>query len=270
MGDQARAQWVRFGRELRRVRAQQGMTQQQLGKSVSVSYAMISAIERGVRGARRDLVEQIDHLLSTKGSLLRLWETVGSSSGGFPDWFRSTADLEQRASEIKTSQPLLIHGLLQTEGYARTILRDGRPTDTEAEIDELVAGRLERQAVMERDRPPSFLMVLDETAVRRPVGGREIMKAQLTRVLEASERSHVVVQVLPQASANNPALNGPFTLITAEETEILYMETPLSGTVIDAPRIVGQYGRLLGDIRGVALPPRESRVLIDTVRGEYS
>lgn len=270
MGEVSKPQWVRFGRELRRLRTQSGMTQQQLGKSIAVSYAMISAIERGVRGTRREHVEQIDRTLSTGGALLRMWETLRAGAGGFPDWFQGVVELEQRAREIKTSQPLLIHGLLQTEDYARAILRDRRPTDTEAEIEELVAGRMERQAVLKRNRPPTLLMMLDETAIRRPVGGRETMKAQLTRLLDATVNPQVVIQIVPQSTENNPALNGPFTLLATEETEVLYMETPLFGTAIDSPEAIGHYERLFGDIRGVALPPRESRKLIEAVRGEFS
>ncbi|GAB3214044.1 hypothetical protein GCM10027294_51020 [Marinactinospora endophytica] len=199
-----------------------------------------------------------------------MWETLGHGGGGFPEWFQGTVELEGRAREIKTSQPLLIHGLLQTEKYARTILRDGRPMDTDEEIDELVVGRMERQNVLKRERPPSFLMVLDEAAIRRPVGGREIMAAQLAHLLEAMEKPQIVIQIIPQATENNPALNGSFTLLTTEESEVLYMETPLSGTAVDSPEVIGRYERIFGDIRAVALPPQESRKLIETVRRELS
>lgn len=268
MVERVKHQWVRFGRELRRLRSQSGLSQQQLGKEIMVSHAMISAIERGSRGARREHVEQFDRVLATGGALLHTWERL-SESNGFPSWFRGVVSLEQQATEIKSFQPLLVHGLLQTEDYARTILRDGRPTDTDSEIDELIAGRMARQSILSGERPPLLLVVLDETVIRRPVGGREIMGAQLDRLLEATGSSRVTIQVVPQATENNPGLSGPFTLLTVDGAETLYMETPLSGAPIETLEEVSQYLRLFGDIRGVALPPRESRNLIETVRGEF-
>ncbi|MDA0566038.1 helix-turn-helix domain-containing protein [Streptomonospora sp. S1-112] len=269
MVERTNPKWVRFGRELRRIRDQSGLSQQQLGREISVSHAMISAMERGARGARREHVERIDQVLSTGGTLVRALERL-SEHNGFPTWFRGVVSLEQQATEIKSFQPLLVHGLLQTEDYARTILRDGRPMDTDAEIEELVQARMARQSILASDHAPLLLLVLDETAIQRPVGGPRIMRAQLDHLLEASESSRVTLQIVPLATENNPGLSGPFTLLYVQGADILYMETPLSGAPVEALEEVSQYARLLGDIRGVALPPRESRKLIEAARGEFT
>ncbi|MFB9801453.1 helix-turn-helix domain-containing protein, partial [Streptomonospora salina] len=199
MVERVNQRWVRFGRELKRLRTKAGLSQHQLGKEIAVSHAMISAIERGARGARREHVEQFDQVLSTGGALLRSWERL-SENNGLPSWFRGVASLEQQATEIKSFQPLLVHGLLQTEDYARTILRDGRPMDSDSAIDELVYGRMARQAAFTDGNMPLLLGVLDETVIRRPVGGPTVMKPQLERLLQASESSRVTLQVVPQAT----------------------------------------------------------------------
>lgn len=262
-------QWVRFGRELRRLRTYAGLSQQQLGKEVAVSYGLISAFERGIRGPKPEHVEQIDKVLSTGGSLFRMWETLSASSG-LASWFRGVVALEQQASEIREYNPMLVPGLLQTESYARTILRDGQSADTDAEIEEQVQARLERQSLLSSQRPPLVFVVLDEAVLRRSTGGREIMSNQLGHLLEASAGSRIVVQVVPMATEHHPGLSEAFQLITTPETgEILYMETRISGTPVEAPEGVAEYVRLFGDLRGAALPELESRKLLEKIRGEF-
>ncbi|GAA3740031.1 transcriptional regulator with XRE-family HTH domain [Spinactinospora alkalitolerans] len=269
MVDKVNPQWLKFGKQVRLLRERHGLSQDQLSRSMTISPAMLSAIERGIRGCKPEHAEQIDRALNTGGRVRRLWEGLPSGNG-FPDWFRDVVELQREASEIREYHPLLIPGLLQTEEYARTILRDGQPTDSAAEIDEQVRARMDRQSILSSDRPPLLLVVLDETLLRRPIGGREIMGRQLEHLLEASAIPHVVIQVVPMATEHHPGLSGAFTLITVPNRGVvLYMETRISGTPVDDPDGVEEYVRLYGELRGVALPPAASRGLIEKVRGEF-
>lgn len=269
MVQKVNAQWLRFGRQVRLHREQARLSQDQLARMIPVSPAMLSAIERGVRGVKPGYAEQFDEALNTDGKLRHLWENLNKSNG-FPLWYRDVVRMEREASEIREYHPLLIPGLLQTKEYARTILRDGRPADTDLEINELVTARMERQSILAADRPPLLLAVLDETVLRRPIGGREIMGRQLDHLLEASTGPHVVVNVVPLNTEHHPGLSGPFTLITVpEKGEILYLETRRSGAPVDDEDEVRNYVRLYGELRSVALPPAASRELIKTVRGDF-
>lgn len=269
MSQNVKLQWARFGRELRRLRIQAGLSQHQVGKHIAVTYAMISSIERGVRGARREHVVQLDQLFSTNGALQRMWDSL-SASRRFPAQFQGIDALEPEASEIREYQSMVVPGLLQTEDYARTVLRDGQRSDTDAEIDSQVHTRLERQSILADTRPPLLLVVLDEGVLRRPIGGRTIMKGQLDNLLEVSAGSRVLVHIVPLATEHHPGLSEGFWLFTLPDgSEMLYMETRFSGNTEEDAEAVAYYTRLFSELRGAALPLPESRRLIKWIREEF-
>ncbi|GLU45716.1 transcriptional regulator [Nocardiopsis ansamitocini] len=237
---------------------------------MTIEPAMLSAIERGTRRAKADHAQQIDKALSTGGKLSRLLESLTTNNGS-PSWFRDILALEKQATEIDEYDPILIPGLLQVEGYARTILRDGRPGDSDAEIEELVQSRMKRKALLGGGQPPRVLVVLDEMAVRRPVGGHAIMTAQLQNLLDATANSYVVVQVVPFATHRHPGLSGAFRLLRGPEIgEILYLETAIGGSPVDDTDHVANCTHMFGDLRGVALPPDKSREFIaDVIKGGF-
>ncbi|MDA2805108.1 helix-turn-helix domain-containing protein [Nocardiopsis suaedae] len=268
MTDRSRPQWVKIGRELRRLRLQAGMTQTQLGKRVMMSYGTISGLERGVRGTKPEHLAQLDQALSTDGTLTRMWEGLNTYSG-LPEWFQGVAVLEQEATEIREYSPLLIPGLLQTEEYARAIIQIGQPSNTYEEIDEQVQARLERQKVHSASRPPLMTAVLDEAVLRRPIGGREIMSRQLEHLLEMVATSHVTVQVVPLDCSHHPGLDGTFSLFTTPERgRVAYTETRIAGTLVEAAQDVSDYTRVFEELRGAAFPVTTSCSLISTALGE--
>ncbi|GAA3750249.1 helix-turn-helix domain-containing protein [Salinactinospora qingdaonensis] len=269
MPKKVKPQWVGFGRELRRWREQQGFTQGQLGDRVSISYGLVSAFERGTQAPKLDYVERIDQALSSGGALVRLWHAANKGNG-LASWFRGLASLIQQASELREYNPMLIPGLLQTNDYARTILRAGQPGDTDDEIEEQVAARMSRQSILSSERPPHLVEILDEAVLRRPVGGREIMAQQLKRLLDAISGSRLTLQVIPLSTEHHPGLSEAFSLVAVPERgEALYMETRMSATAVDEPEVVAAYNRHFGDLRGAALPPAASRELIESIRGEF-
>ncbi len=261
--------WVKIGRQIRANRERAGLSQRELAKRVLMSPAMLSAMERGARGIKREHLERLDKALGTGGTLIDSWDT--SSDLGLPEWYQDGAERERAAFEIREYSPLLVPGLLQTEEYARTILRAGLPTKTPAEIKELTRGRMERQATLKAECPPRLLVILDEGMLRRPIGGRETMRGQLARLLKASNEPNISIQVVPYETEHHPGLSEAFTLYAIHDKgTVLYIETRRTGTGTDSPDDVDDYSRLFGDLLGAALPVAASRKLIERIQGEFS
>ncbi|QVQ52197.1 helix-turn-helix domain-containing protein [Spiractinospora alimapuensis] len=256
----------RFGAQLRKYREQAAVSQSALARDIPLAQSMLSAIELGKKSTKEHIVARIDEVLRTGGTLHRAWHSY-RQLGGHADWFKGIVQQEQKASVIREYGLALVPGVLQTRSYARTVIRDGRPTDLEKEIDELVSARMERKALLEAERPPQLCTVLDETVLTRPVGGHATMREQLEHLLDSSLNERITIQVVPFDTRRCPGLSGPFTLITTPgEPEILYAETPLRGEAVDDPETVSQYNRLFGALQGVAYPPDESRDKMHEIR----
>lgn len=263
-----RPQWVKLGREMRRLREKAGLTQSQLGNQLAMSYGAISGIERGVRGTKPEYLARIDRVLSTEGALYGMWQATNDGHG-MASWSRDAADLEKGARAIQICQTLLVPGLFQTEGYMRSIIGSGQTVDTREEIEEGVQARLQRQEIIAGESPPLVQAVLDETVLRRPVGGPATMREQLAKLVELSQRPRIAIQVVPVSTGYYPGLDGVFHLYTLHDRrEALYTETKVSSLVLEDPQDVDMYKRAWGEARGLALPPHESRALIERINGE--
>ncbi|MFC4565763.1 helix-turn-helix domain-containing protein [Nocardiopsis mangrovi] len=270
MAKKVQPQWRRFGRELRRWRDQAGLTQSDLGGQVSISYGLVSAFERGIHVPKLAHVERIDHALSSRGALIRLWQAANDGNG-LAAWFQGLASLIQQATQLREYNPMLIPGLLQTEEYARAILRAGQPADTDADIEEQVKARMKRQAVLFAERPPHLIEVLDEAVLRRPIGGRETMGKQLEHLLKVSSEARVALHVIPFDTEYHPGLSEGFSLFAVpDKGEAVFMETRMTAAAHDDPEVVSSYMAHFSDLRGAALPVPASRKLIERIRGEFS
>lgn len=262
-------QWVKLGREMRRLREKAGLTQAQLGNQLSMTYGAISSIERGIRGTKPEYLARIDRVLSTEGALYGMWQAM-SDGHGLASWFQDAADFEKSARAIHICQALLIPGLFQTEEYMRAVIASGQTADTEEEIEERVEARLKRQQVLNGDNKPLVQAVIDETVLRRPVGGRKTVTAQLAHLAAESTKPRVTIQVVPLNTGYYPALDGVFHLYTLHDRrEVLYMETKVASTVVEDPVDVDKYKRAWSEARGFALPPEASRELIGRVEKEF-
>src|SRR6266851_9453896 len=184
-----------FGAELRYYRNRAGMSQELLAGRVFCSADLIAKIEKGQRTSSVTLTGALDAVpeLRTEEALTRLRGHLKDAFKfrAYPGWFHDWPDKEAAAKTLRSFQPLLVPGLLQTENYARAVLRT-RIGATDDEIDELVAGRMERQAILDRDKPPTFWAILDEGVLRRPVGGASVMRGQITHLIETARRPSVV------------------------------------------------------------------------------
>jgi hypothetical protein len=269
----------RLARELTRLREERGMTIRDAATALEWDPSKLSRVEGLQRGM---IVRDVRRLLNLyevtdEGQREALFELAREAKQR--GWWQAYADvmpseyanligLEAEAAEIRTYQPELIHGLLQTEDYARAIIRAGRPGDTAAEVDRRVELRMTRQQILDRPDPPRLRVVLNEAAIRRVVGGPDVMRAQLTSLTAERERSNVTVQVLPFIAGVHPAMaSGPFVLLEfpkAADPGVVNAENLTGSLSLDAPDDFRQYVRTFDFLQAAALGPRESTDMLIT------
>ncbi|WP_371538519.1 helix-turn-helix domain-containing protein [Streptomyces sp. NBC_01023] len=252
-----------FGWELRRQREAAGLKQGQLGDIIFCTGSLIGQIETTKKIPTRDFAERADAALGTDGVFSRLVGLVLRSQ--LPTWFQPYAEMEARAAYISTYQAQLVYGLLQTEAYARAVLATGLPDDLEG----LVAARVERQRILERERPPLTWAILDEAALYRPIGGREVMRNQLARLLDYADHRWTRIQVLPFTAGEHASLDGSFTVMRFEDDpDIIYTEDLISGHMTASPETVRESTRRYAHLQAAALSVEASAALIARVMEE--
>ena len=180
------------------------------------------------------------------------------------------ARLEAEAVELGAYNNSVVHGLLQTEEYARAVFGGRRPSFTEDELEQRVAARMARQEIVTGAKArPAFSFVQCESTLRRPIGGRMVMRRQLERLLEIGQLRNVDLQVLPLNREENSGVDGSFRLLRLRDgTTVGHTEVQFVSCVIGNPRDVQILEIRYGTIRAQALTPRESLAFIDKVRGE--
>ncbi|WP_307841067.1 helix-turn-helix transcriptional regulator [Streptomyces sp. GESEQ-4] len=255
-----------FGSLLRYFRERAGMTQEGLGKYVGYSKSQVAMVERGERPPKGKLVEIADEVLGAQGALLAAGRKLRASR--FPSWFEDYADLEAKATAIYMYANHVIPGLLQTEAYARAVFSQENPPYEDDELEARTAARLDRQRVLQRKPVPVVGFVLDEHTLKRPIGGKHILKEQLTQLLEVGQRRNVTIQVMPTDREVHAGLNGSMTLLeTDERTQIAYAEAPGGGYFVSEQPHLGNMFAQYGILRAQALNPEESAQLISEVTG---
>ena len=242
-------------------RAAKGLTQEQAGEAIHYSGSLIGMIETGKRIPTPDVAARLDDLLGMDGLIIKLVEEARRDRA--PAWFRPWAEIEREATSLRSYQASVLPGLLQTEAYARAVLSSGPLAGPD--VDQFVAARLDRQAVtLERDRPPLAVFVMDEAALRR--GKSETMHEQLNHLVKMSERSHVMVHVVPLSAGAHPGQAGPFVIAGFDEgDDVAYLDDQLQGRVVSESSQVAQLKRTWDAIRSVALPRDQSADLIREV-----
>lgn len=252
-----------FGSELRHYRTKAGLTIEQLAEKINYSTSQISAIETGRRPPTREFAKLADDALGTDDALTRLWPLTRKSP--FPVWFHRWVDIEESAHTLKTWQPLLVPGLLQTESYARTLVSQ-RPDLRPDQIDTIVAARMQRQEILSREKPPLLCVMLDEGILYRPIGTKRIMREQLLTLIEAAQRPRITLQVVPTESQALLGLEGAFVIASVPgETDFAYVDGVNQGYVTDRDSDVEAIANRFEAIRSLALPMPESLDLIAKV-----
>ncbi|WP_210582652.1 helix-turn-helix transcriptional regulator [Streptomyces sp. GESEQ-4] len=246
-----------YGFELRRHREVAGLTQKQLGDILNYTGSMVGQIETARKLPTPEFSQRADTALETGGLLYRLVDLVLRSQ--LPAWFQQVAELEVRATEIGTFQTHMVHGLLQTEAYARAVLS----VLDESNLDDRTAVRLARQRIFEKKEPPVFWMIVSEAALYQEIGGREVMRNQLAHLLGFESNPRINVQVLPFSAGAHAGLTGSYNVYRfASDPTIVYTEGYGSGHPTANPDTVKDCSLRYDHLQAAALSLRDSADLI--------
>jgi hypothetical protein len=200
--------------------------------------------------------------LARRASTPGWWATY---SDILPDWFETYLGLEAAASVIRSFELQFVHGLFQTEDYARAVIMLGHPAAPGWEIDNRVSQRMKRQDLLTAPDPPRVWSVMDETALRRPVGGRQAMRSQLHRLLEVAELPRVSLQVVPFGHGGHAGAGGSFTILRFAEPDlsaVVYIEQLTSALYLQARTDVDHYLDVMNRLTADALTPAGTARLI--------
>ncbi|MGW3355774.1 helix-turn-helix domain-containing protein [Streptomyces bungoensis] len=262
------AVFVVLGKQLKLLRERAGLSQKEFGRLVGYGPDQISAMERGVRTPRPEFLERADELLDAAGLfkevIPQVEEAMTKARTRHPEWYRSYAALEAEAVELHHYCNHAVHGLLQTEAYARVVFAKRRPFLSEETIEKRVADRLSRQQVFQRWPAPVVSYILEEVVLDRPIGGSHVHAEQLRHLLHVGSRRNVEIQVMPTHVQEHPNMDGAFNLLVPKGyPQVAYTEVQGHPRLITDTEEVRKIADRYGIMRAMALPPTESRTLIE-------
>ncbi|MFE7776630.1 Scr1 family TA system antitoxin-like transcriptional regulator [Streptomyces sp. NPDC057445] len=255
----------------RKMRARKGWTQEQLGKELGYTAAAVSAMETCAQPASDEMLVKLERVLGDgMGIFEQAREYVRLDK--YPAQFKNYALLEQKAVGLHLYATLVVHGLFQTEEYARALIGGGYPPLPEHRVEELVEARLARRALFEREPVALIEVVLEESVLRRTIGSEDVMRGQMRHLAECARRRNVTLQVLPLdagLSGEYAGAYGGMNLIeTPDHDRLVYLEPQDESLLIKDPGKVSTYAQRYARIRAQALHPRESLGLVEQLAGE--
>ncbi|WP_327346211.1 helix-turn-helix transcriptional regulator [Streptomyces europaeiscabiei] len=252
-----------YGYELRRCREAASLTQKQLGDILGYTASLVGQIETARKCPTLEFSERVDVALETGGLLSRLAVLVMRHQ--LPAWFQQVAEIEVRAAEIYTFHTHMVQGLLQTEAYVRAVLGALDGTD----LDDRTAVRLARQRVFDKEEPPVLWAVLSEAALYQKIGGPDVMRGQMLKLLAFESNPRINVQILPFEAGAHAGLTGSFNLYRFDrDPDIVYMEGYGSGHPTANPDTVKNCSLRYDHLQAAALSLRDSAELIRRVMEE--
>lgn len=260
--------WHLIGAQLAMFRRAAGMTQASLAERCCVSDDTIASIEQGRRPLQLDFAIMLDELLETKGALKVAVEKVPEKER-FPAFVQDFVEYEQEAVSLLSYQNQVVPGLLQTEDYARAVFDSLYPPLEAEELDERVANRLNRRALLERKPRPMLTFLIEEVVLHRPLGGPEVLREQIRCLREYARLPFVSIQIVPTARQTHAALDGPMVLLeTPDHDQLAYIEGQRVSFLVDDPDEVSVLQQKCGMLRSQALSPEESIRLLEHLLGE--
>jgi transcriptional regulator with XRE-family HTH domain len=270
------------GAQLRRLRTAANLSREQAAEAIRASEWKIHRLENGQVGFKERDVEDLLRLYgvtdpSEVEGLVALARETNSPgwwqhyADVLPSWFRTYVDLESAATLIRTYENQLVPGLLQTPDYIRAVIDGAHLDDTPEAVQSRIDLRLERQSLLSRPDGPRLWAVVDEAALRRPVGGPQVMRAQLERLIEAESWPNVTLQVLPLAAGAHPTMTGAFSILRFQDTElpdVVYIEHLTNALYLDKPDDVDQYYHVMENICLRSAPPRRTADILSRIMKE--
>ncbi|MCQ8191038.1 helix-turn-helix domain-containing protein [Streptomyces rugosispiralis] len=258
-----------FGAELRGHRERAGMSLARLAEVVPSSRSHLARIEVAEYMIPPELPAHLDAAFGTDGLFGKLYALARREV--HPDKYRRRMELETRARAIACYAGQLVPGLLQTEDYARALFRVSNPKATVNEIEEKVAARMGRQALLRATPSPHLSVILDEASLRRPVGGAGVMRAQLARLMGLVDTPDSVIQVLPYEHGEHPLMGGTLDLLRLDDgTEVAYEESIDTGQLLEDTETVMARIQAYDLLRAYALSPTQTAAFIRSVMEELT
>jgi transcriptional regulator with XRE-family HTH domain len=272
------------GAKLRRLRTDLGLSREEAAEAIRASEWKIHRLENGQVGFKeRDLVDllaryrvtdpdEVTELLAMarEANAPGWWQRY---TDVLPQWFRAYVDLESAATLIRTYEGQLVPGLLQTDDYMRAVIHGAHLDESVEEVGRRVRLRMARQTLLTREHPPRLWAVVDEAALRRPVGGREVMRGQVERLIEAAKLPNVTLQILGFDSGAHPAMVGSFSVLRFPDQElpdVVYLEHLTSASYLSKPEEVDRYLHVMESICVRAAPPDQTVELLDQILDDLS
>ncbi|MFJ9691235.1 Scr1 family TA system antitoxin-like transcriptional regulator [Kitasatospora sp. NPDC101183] len=262
-----------IGKQIKLLREQAGMTQKEYGEHVGYGEQLIGSVERGTRTPQPELLVATDKLFNAGGMLAVTKDDVINARKKarmrYPAWFRGYVTLEPVAVEIHEYSLFAVPGLLQTEAHARAVYGMRQPLLAEDVIDQRVASRLARQEILTNWPRAIFSWVIDESVLLRPLGGWEVHREQLQRLLDVGRMRGMSIQIMPLSRTEHPGMGGPFTLITPKgRPQNGYIEAQQSSRLITDQEEVRIMNVRYNALRAQARTPQESVSMVEKMLGE--
>lgn len=274
---------ILLGSHLRRLREAQGISWEDAGYSIRGSESKISRMELGrVSFKERDVTDLLSLYSVTddtdRQALLRMakeanapgwWHNYGDV---LPSWFQTYVGLEEAAALIRTYELQFVPGLLQTEEYAWAVTTLGQPSASREEVERRVGLRMRRQKLLVSEHAPRFWAVIDEAALRRPLGGPDVMRGQLRRLIELVEHPNVVLQVMPLRFGGHSAEGGAFTLLRFPESDlpdVVYLEKLTGALYLDKQDDVDQYAKAMERLCVDSQSPKQTQASLEEILRDF-
>jgi DNA-binding XRE family transcriptional regulator len=257
-----------FAAELKRVRAIAGVTQEALAKATAYAPATVAAIETCRLLPSKEFAQQTDLALTADGHFERLQALVEQSA--VIPFFRDLVETERKALSIRTYESYLVPGLLESESYARHAIGAVRPRLSGDDIERAVVLRMTRQQILSQDNPPRLWAIIEESVLRRQVGGPDVMREQCAHLLEMGQRPQIAIHVVADSRGATSAYGQPFMMLTfAKQSPLAYIEDARSARYVRDRDEVGAYSVIFDYMRSSALDDGDSAELIRGYRDEY-
>lgn len=256
-----------FGEVLRHYREGALLTQEALARQIPCDRSQVAKIEAGTRVPSDQFAKRCDEVLDTGGMLIRMWVKIDwYPAAQHPEWFERRVEMEEVCVSLRQYQEKVVAGLLQTPGYARALFSQVFAPE---EVEARVQARMSRQPRFLSDDSPLLIVTLDESCLRQPVGGPEVMYDQLAHLLSAGQRPNIRIQVAPTARFELPRPKTSMALIELPDERWIYSESLERSHFDGEATTYARYSRTYDVLRADSLSARESADLIRDLMEEY-
>ncbi|MEV6580580.1 helix-turn-helix transcriptional regulator [Streptomyces sp. NPDC051582] len=256
-----------LGRQLKVWREEAGMRAAEFGAAIQYGEDQVRKVEAGKRIPRPEYLDRADRVLKAGGKISAMKADLEQVR--YPKRIRDLKQREAKAVEIGAYNNHNIHGLLQTEGYARALFRTMRPAYTADEMERMVAARMARQTIFQKSPGPTLSIVQEEVTLRRPIGGTMVLRRQLEHLLEVVQLPNIEFQVMPTSREDHAGMLGLIQFLKfGDGTAVGRADGVFQGRPVSDPKQLHLLELRYGIIRAQALTPRESKAFIEELLGE--